>query len=154
MGFSLEEIRADVDAYLKDQVFPGQPVHIQSVEDDEILEHDAAGKVLPYIAYQLGDIQQWGSKSFVGPMSDDYVWPLYIKIVVASTPQGKDIGAQLYSRCLQRFLGVSFPWAGQVRKRAGGSMFPLVKSPGSTSAVVFPASFGLLIQLAEIEESS
>lgn len=101
------------------------------------------------MAYMVGDIQPWGSRSFTGPRGDDYVLPIYIKIVVAGgqSQSGIPTGAALYDRCLSRFLGASFDWAGQIRKRAGGSMFPIKKSDGATEAVVFPVSFGLVVQL-------
>lgn len=149
MSFSLLDIQEDVDTFIRDVVFSGQPVHEQAVEDLTILERMPNGKVRPYVAYLTGDIQPWGSRSFCGPRGDDYVLPVYFKIVVAgdNTPTGIPLGKQLAARCIDRFLGANFDWAGQVRKRAGGSMFPIKKSDGSTEAIVFPVSFGLTVQL-------
>lgn len=152
MSFSLSLIRADIDEFLKETVFPGQTVYKQSISDTTILGRDAAGKVIPYVAYQAGDLEPWGSETFAGAAHDDYALPLYIKIVVPGNQAGIDTGESLYDKCIQRFLGVSFPWAGNIRKRLGGVSFPLRKSDGSTEAVVFPVSFRILVQLATIPD--
>ncbi|MCK9603250.1 MAG: hypothetical protein M0R66_02700 [Candidatus Omnitrophica bacterium] len=154
MSFSLDDIYADLDSFLNDTVFPGQAVHEQAVSDITVLERFASGAVKPYIAVQYGDLQQWGSTSFVGPMGDDYVLPVYLKIVVAGdeSATGIPLGKQLYSQCIQRFLGASFDWAGQIRKRAGGAQIPIKKSTGAVEALVIPVSFGIVIQLTDVPD--
>lgn len=154
MSFSLEDIWADVATFLKVTVFPGQPVHEQAISDTTILERFANGSVKPYVAVQYGPIQPWGSTSFVGPMGDDYMLPIYLKIVVAGdeSPTGIPLGKTLYSRTIQRLLGKSFDWAGQIRIRVGGDQLPIPSSTGAVEAVVFPVSFALGIQLAEVPD--
>ena len=146
MAFSLETIDAAVLAYLRTTVFPGQTVHEQAVADDTLLERGPNGAVIPYVTYAMGDLQQWGSHSFTGPMGDDYVFPIHLKIVVPG--DGVGVGKKLYANCISRMLGVGFAWAGEIKKRAGGLQFPIKKSDGSVEAIVFPVSFGLDIQLS------
>ena len=147
MTFSLSTLRSGIDTYLKNTVFPGQKVYKQAVADTTILQTDSAGVVKPYVSYALGDLQQWGSTSMIGARGDDYVLPLYLKIVVPGSDAGILIGEALYDRCIDLFLGHKFTASGAVRKRAGGSQFPLTKADGATEAIVYPVSFGIVTQL-------
>lgn len=144
--FSLDKIEADILEALDEDVFPGQEVVEQAYEDTKTLLLNAAGDITPYIAVQFGDLQPWGSTSFVGPRGDDYVIPLYL-LCVAPTPA---IARGLRNRGIDLFLGQSFEWAGQIRKRVGGGIYPMKKSDGTTSAYIAPLSFGLVCQLVTI----
>lgn len=154
MSFSLSDIRADLNTFLDGTVFPGQTLYQQAISDTTILENFANGSVKPYVAVQYGDIQPWGSTSFVGPMGDDYMLPIYLKIVVAGdqSETGVPLGQLLYDRCIQRFLGAHFDWAGQIRKRVGGDSIPIKSDTGAIEAMVFPVSFALGIQLAQVAD--
>lgn len=156
MSFSLEDIWADLETFLDDTVFPGQTVHEQAISDTTILERFTSGAVKPYVAVQYGDLQPWRSTSFLGPMGDDYVLPVYLKIVVAGdeSSTGVPLGKTLYAQCIRRFLGASFDWAGQIRKRAGGSQIPIKKSTGAVEALMIPVSFGIVLQLVDVPDLS
>jgi len=144
--FSLDVIEQDVLDFLVTTVFPGQEVVEEAIPDIQTLKRTATGAVNPYVVVQLGDPQPWGSYSFMGPRGDDYSLPVYIQIVVPKP----SIGRSLRSRAIDLFLGASFEWAGEVRKRVSGGQFPIKNSDGAVEAYLYPASFGLLIQLHTI----
>ncbi len=147
MSFSITTLRADIHTALDTVVFPGQTVYKQSIPDTTILSRTSNGLVEPYVSYALGDLQQWGATSMIGARGDDYVLPLYLKIAVPGSDDGISIGEQLYDRCINLFLGQKFDGAGEIRKRAGGSQFPIKKTDGSIEAIIFPVSFGIVTQL-------
>lgn len=149
MSFSITQLRADVDSYLRTTVFPGQTVYKQSIEDTEILERDPTGEVVPYVSYATGHVQQYGARSMIGARGHDYVFPIYLKIVVPGSSDGVDIGEALSDRCTNLFIGADFDWSGEVRTRVSGVQFPIRKSDGGTDAVVFPLSFAITTQLTE-----
>lgn len=146
MAFSLDQIEEDILAYLDTTVFPGQEVVEQAIPDINTVQRDALGKIKPYVTVQIGDIQPWGSTSFVGPRGDDYVLPLYLQ-VVSPVPR---TGRRIRSRGIDVFLGASFDWAGQIRKRVSGGQMPITNSDGAVECYIYPLSFGIVIQLATI----
>lgn len=146
--YSLEQIETEVLEYLDEEVFPGQSVIEQAIPDLETVVRRANGSIAPYVAVELGDIQPWGSRSFVGPQGDDYVLPIYLRIV-AGDPA---IARRLRTRGVQLFLGATFDWAGDMRKRNSGGMFPMKNSDGAVECYIAPASFGIVVQLSEIPE--
>lgn len=146
MTFSLEQIEEDIIAFLDTTVFTNQETVEQAIPDIETVLRDSTGRVKPYVAYQLGDPQPWGSTSFMGPRGDDYMLPIYLRIV---TPTPK-IGRQLRSMGIDKFLGASFEWAGQIRKRVSGGVFPLTNSSGAVECYITTASFAIGVQLQTI----
>lgn len=147
--FSLEQIEQEVIDSLKNDVFPGQDVYEEAVPDNlEMVRRPVSGQLIPYVTIQVEDTQPWGSRSFMGPMGDDYVLPVRYQ-VIAPTPE---IGRQLRSFALQRFLGLSFDWAGQIRKRVSGGSLTMKNSDGAVECYIYPASFGIVVQLAEIPD--
>jgi len=144
--FSLDVIEQDVLDFLTTTVFPGQEVVEEAIPDIRTLKRTATGAVDPYVVVQLGDTQPWGASSFVGPRGDDYSLPVYLQMVVPVP----SIGRKLRSRAIDLFLGASFDWAGAVRKRVSGGQFPIKNSDGAVEAYLYPASFGILIQLHTI----
>ena len=139
MANNLEAIQNAVIAEI--QSMP-QKTYEQAVPDAASLKRTPAGAVDVYITYQFGDIQASGVTSFAGPRADDYQMPLYVQ-VIAPTPQ---TARQVYNRLMDKLLGSTFPYTGNIRKRAGGGMWPITGSTNAVECYVFPASFGLLIQ--------
>lgn len=142
MAFSLDTTQAEILAYLDAQFV--QPVIEQGIPDTQTVRRNTAGAIDPYIAVSFGMPVQQGSRGFSGAFHDDYVLPLY-GVVIAPTPE---IARELGNKFVRVFLGKGFSWAGEVRQRSGGPMFPMVQSSGATEAYAFPVSFGLLMQLS------
>lgn len=141
---SEEQIQEDILEYLAGAL--SQPVVEQAIPDSNTVVRNAAATIEPYVAIQFGDLQVGRTTSFAGPGGDDYILPIYTQ-AVAPTPR---IARRISNRVRLALIGAPFDWAGQVRKRPGGGMFPLVTSNGATEAYQFPASFGVLIQFADL----
>lgn len=146
MVFSLEQIQEDILTYLDTVVFPAEEVVEQAIPDINTVKRNGSGLIDPYVVVQIGDIQPWGSTSFVGPRGDDYVLPLYLQVV---SPIPK-LSRRLQNQAIDRFLGASFPWAGQIRKRVSGGQMPITNSDGTVECYINPVSFGIVVQLATI----
>lgn len=144
--FSLDYVQEQIAEFLNFTVFPGQETVEHSYEDVQFRVLNQAGSLDPYVAYTFADIQQEGTKSMVGPRGDDYVLPVRL-LCVAPTAA---IARQLSNRSIDLFLGADFEWAGQVRKRAGGAIFPMTRSDGAVQAYVAPVSFGIVCQLVTL----
>lgn len=142
MAVSLDTIADAVLAHLRDEI-PFEVVEHAIPDSETVLRDKTTGKIKPYIAVQFGDIIQQGSRSFNGPRGDDYTLPIYIQ-VIAPEPSDTRRGA---SKVTDVFLGEGFTWAGLVRKRLGGAMFPMEGTNAGTEAYIAPLSFGLLIQI-------
>lgn len=143
MAYSLEEIQEGILEHLNEAL--PQPVYEQAVPDIQTLRRTPAGDIDPYVAIQFGDIQNGRGKSMAGPIGHDYILPIYIQ-VVGPTPR---IARRISNRAVFAILGESFPWSGSVTKRSGGNMWPIVNSNNATEAYLFPASFGVLVQLSD-----
>lgn len=117
-------------------------VHEQAVPDAKTVLRDKTGRIQPYYAIQLGDLQQGRGRSMIGPRGDDYGMPFYVQCIDSDASGSR----MLYNRLLDAVLGATFPWAGNVRKRPGGAMFTMTNSDGATECYTFPASFSLLVQ--------
>lgn len=146
MPFSLTYVEDQIIASLREDIFPNHDVYEQAIPDIQTVERSSTGEVVPYITFQLGDPQPWGTTSFVGPRGDDYVLPVMWQAIVPTPADGR----ALRGMGLDRFLGLSFDWAGQIRKRVSGGQFPLKNSDGAVEAYIFPASFGIVTQLVTI----
>ena len=139
---SLEEIQEGFLADLEDNLV--QPVYETAIPDHVSVLRNDHGDIEPYVSIQFGDTQPGRVTSFVGPWGDDYEIPIYMQ-TIAPTPR---IARKMANKIVEFMLGADFEWSGQVRKRAGGSMFPLVGSNGATQAYMYPLSFKLLMQMA------
>lgn len=143
MAFTVDALQADILAYLDEQFV--QPVIDQGYVDSVTIRRNPQGKIEPYIAVDFGDEQQGRARSFIGAWGDDYVMPVYFR-VVGTTPK---ISRDLKNKLTRVLLGQTFPWAGQVRKRAGGGVWPVMNAGGSAvEAYVTPASFGIVLQMS------
>lgn len=123
-----------------------QEVVEQAVPDTSTVLRNSEGAIDPYIAIQFGDLQQGYTSNMASVRGDDYILPIYTQ-AVGPTPK---IARQVANRVVDKLLGKTFTYAGNIRKRPGGGMFPIVATNGATEAYMFPASFGLLIQWAEV----
>lgn len=141
---SEEQVQEEILAHLETVL--AQPVVEQAIPDSKTVRRNSVGAVEPYVAIQFGDLQVGSTTSFAGPVGDDYILPVYTQ-AVGSTAR---IARQVSNRVRLALIGASFDWAGQIRKRPGGGMFPIVSSNGATEAYQFPASFGVLIQFADL----
>ena len=142
MPSSLEQAQTLTLAFV-DALLTGQSVTERAIPDVQTLDRNSLGAITPYVCMQFGDSQPKGSTSFVGPMGDDYVLPIYIQIIAGNMSDAQKIS----NKTLFGFLGQSFPWAGQVEKRVSGAVFPILNSDGATEAYMAPLSFGLPINL-------
>lgn len=151
MSFSISVVKADIRTYLENVVFPGQDFFTQLVSDTVILKRDARGKVVPYVAFQFGDIRYAGNETFAGARSANYRIPIKGKIVVAG--EDYDIGDGLRDRFYNLFYGSSFEWAGEIRPMEGiSSEFPLRKSDGATEAIILPVGVGITTDMIDIPD--
>lgn len=142
MAFSLDVVQDEIIAFL-DANFH-EPFVEQAIPDIETVKRNKQGKIDPYFSFQFGQVVQQGSEGFAGAFHADYQLPIYFQ-AVAPTPV---IGRKMANKLTREFLGAGFSWAGEVRQRSGGPMFPMVQSTGAAEAYVFPSSFGLLMQLS------
>lgn len=117
----------------------------QGIPDGTNVERRADGKIKPYFAYQFGDTQQEGSRSFHGPKGDDYVVPLYVQCVAPSAGEARAM-ANLVT---MGALGATFTYGGSLRKRPGGALWPIIASNAAIEAYEAAISFGLLVQLID-----
>lgn len=142
MAFSLDVVQDAVLAHLRAEM--AQPIIEQAIPGPETVVRDENGQINPYVALQFGDIQPLaGGKSLIGPRGDDY----WIGIYCQSIAPRPDVARKMSNRLVDVFLGETFPWAGNVRKRAGYGMFPISTSTGATEAYEFPSFFQLLVQI-------
>lgn len=123
------------------------PVFEQAIPDANTVRK-VDGKVQPYLAIQFGDLQDRVSgRGFTGVRSNDYELPIYVQVVAADPRIARKIAS---GPVLDTMLGLSLDWTGEVRKRPGGGMWPIVNSNGATEAYLAPSSWGVTVQLAEV----
>lgn len=146
MPFSLTVTEQKIIDFIRDTVFPAYDCYEEAVPDIDTLKRDTNNELVPYITFQIGDPQPWGSSSFAGPRGDDYSLPVRWQAVVPEPPMGRAIRGM----GIDKFLGASFPWAGNIRKRVSGGQFPLKSSDGAVEAYLYPASFGIVVQMETI----
>lgn len=142
--FNLIEIQDKIIDQLADN--SPFPVAEQAIPDAETVVK-VGGKIEPYIALQFGDLQdRAGGRGFTGVRHNDYELPIYIQVVSADMSKARKIrdGA-----VLDMMLGFSQAWAGEVRKRPGGGMWPITNSNGATEAYLYPSSWAVTVQLHE-----
>lgn len=122
------------------------PLVEQAIPDSNTVVK-VSGVIEPYAALQFGDLQERaGGKGFTGVRGDDYELPIYIQVVSADTKVARKIAS---GQVLDALLGFSQDWTGEVRKKSGGNMWPIVNSNGATEAYLFPSSWAVTVQLHE-----
>ena len=123
-----------------------QPVFEQAIPDAETVRK-VDGQIVPYVALQFGDLQFIASgRGFTGVRTDTYDLPIYVQVCAADATVARKIAS---GTVLSALLGLTFSWTGQLRKRPGGGMWPLVNSNGATEAYLFPSSWAVRVQLNE-----
>lgn len=143
MALSIETVQQGVLDLLDAAI--AQPIYEQSIPDiNTVRRNETTRKIDPYVAIQFGDLQQGRRYNMATPMGDDYILPIYTQAIA---PTAK-VARQINNRVVMALLAQSLPWAGSIRKRSGGNMWPLVNSNAATEAYSAPASFGLLVQLS------
>ena len=143
MAFTLETVQDDILAYLGSAVV--QDVLEQGFPDIETVPKGPDGKVVPYYSVRFGDTYQSGAGAMAGAYGDDYRLQLTIT-AVAPTPE---IARRMSNKIVRVFLGKTFDWAGQIRKRWGGGMLSTNASNSATEAYAFPSAFDITVQFAE-----
>lgn len=146
MALNLSDIKAEIREYIRDQF--SQPVVEQSVPDYKSVRREA-GAIVPYIAFHFGDLQRMyrGGQGFSGTRYNDHELPIYFQ-AIASTPEK---ASAIADRVIDVMLGADFEFTGQIRKRPGGGMFPIVESNAATEAYQFPSSFAVTVNLLDTD---
>lgn len=122
------------------------PLVEQAIPDEDTVRK-VSGKIEPYAAIQFGDLQDRAAgRGFSGVRGNDYELPIYVQVVAAETTKARKIASGVV---LDALLGFSLDWAGEVRKKSGGNMWPLVNSNGATEAYLYPSSWAITVQLHE-----
>lgn len=120
------------------------PLVEQAIPDEDTVRK-VAGKIEPYAAIQFGDLQDRVSgRGFSGVRYDDYELPIYVQVVAAEPTRARKLAS---GQVLDALLGFSQDWTGEVRKRPGGGMWPIVNSNGATEAYLSPSSWAVTVQL-------
>lgn len=117
-----------------------------ALPDGVTLQRDKYGYFQPYVSIVFGDLQQIGSRNMASSLHHDYRLPFFISVVSPDTASGRAIANKLQVK----LLGWGTDWTGQVEKRSGGLIYSLPAQMPSEEAYVFPASFEVTIQVAEI----
>lgn len=122
------------------------PLVEQAIPDADTVRK-VGGKIEPYAALQFGDPQDRAEgRGFTGVRGNDYELPIYIQVVAAETTRARKLAS---GQVLDVMLGFSQDWTGEVRKKSGGNMWPLVNSNGATEAYLYPSSWAVTVQLHE-----
>lgn len=143
MALNIVDIQDQVFDFMEAAVKP-YPLEEQGIPDaDTVRKVD--GKIEPYIALQFGDLQRRvNGETFAGVRTFDYELPIYVQVCAAEPRLVRQISNGVV---LDKLLGFSTRWTGEVRKRPGGAMWPITNSTGATEAYVFPSSYALTVQL-------
>lgn len=144
MALNLVEVQDEIFSTF-DAAIP-QPLVEQGVPDaDTVRKVD--GKIEPYVALQFGDLQFIASgQGFTGVRTNTYDLPIYVQVCAADAAIARKIAS---GNVLDALLGLKFSWTGELRKRPGGGMWPVVNSNGATEAYLFPSSWAIRVQLAD-----
>jgi hypothetical protein len=143
MTLTLTLIRDEVEELLNDEF--AQPVFRGGVPTGDTLVY-VGTKVNPYLVLNFADIGRGAGRVFSGTRGDDYNQPINV-FCVAST---SDIAEGLQIKVIDKLLGFSPQYAGQLVKRGGGGTFIVTNSAGAVAAYVSMVSFTCTIQLLEI----
>lgn len=145
MALNLVEVQDEILATLQAAI--PQPVVEQAIPDANTVRK-VNGQITPYLALQFGDLQFIASgQGFTGVRTNDYDLPIYVQVCAADPTIARKIAS---GNVLSALLGLSFPWTGELRKRPGGGMWPIVNSNGATEAYLFPSSWATRVQIADV----
>lgn len=141
MSFSLEDVQTEILAFLDDQF--AQDIIEQAYPDITSVPKGPDGRIKPYLSVRFGDLIQSGPRAMSGTFDDDFRLQLTITPVAPTPARAR----QLANKVTRVFLGKTFDWAGQVRKRWGGGMLSTSESNAATEAYAFPTAFDITVQL-------
>lgn len=142
---NIVEVQDRILQSLRDSI--PQRVEEQAILNEDTVLRDSVGKIRSYVAVSFGDIQfRSGGQTFAGSRYDDYDLPVYIQVVASTQDDARKIA---YDNVLSALMGEKFKWTGQIRKRPGGALWPLIASNGATEAYLAPVSFGVTVQMAD-----
>lgn len=145
MALNLVDVQEDVFEALASAL--PQPLYEQAIPDANTVRK-IGGQVVPYVALQFGDLQEVAAgRGFTGVRTNTYDLPIYIQVCAADPSIAREIASR---NVLDAMLGIKFPWTGELRKRPGGGMWPLVNSNGATEAYLVPSSWALRVQLNDV----
>lgn len=145
MAFSLDEIEDGILDFLRSGLEPAQQVYDDYIPNTKTLRRNQSGEIVPYVVVQFGDLQPRSSYSMVGPRGGDYELPVYAQCISAD-PR---IARRISNKVVRLFLGETFPWAGDVRKRPGFNMFTIDSSDSSVEAYSAPTFFAVTVQVSD-----
>lgn len=139
---NISDVQDAILAHLDTSV--AQMVVEQAIPDAQSVLRGANGQVQVYVATQFGDLQRtYNGQAVAGVRHDDYELPVYIQVVA---PQPKIARKLASDKILDSMLGFSTAGTGEVRKRPGGGMWPILSSNGATEAYLFPSSYAVTVQ--------
>lgn len=141
MAYSLDVSQQNILDLLESEM--AQPVFEVAIPEPETVKRNSKGQVTPYIAIQFGDLQDGFSETFGGARTGDFWLPIYLQAIASDASISRKIG----NRLIRVLLGYSEQYGGEVKKRMGGSMFPIGNMDGTIAAYITPSSFGVKIQL-------
>ena len=145
MAFSIDVVQDEILAHLKAAIEPAQMVYEDYIPNTKTLRRNLSGEVVPYVVVQFGDLQPRNAYAMTGAWDDDYELPIYIQSISADPK----ISRRISNKVVRTFLAQSFPWSGDVRKRAGFNMFTIDSSDSSIEAYASPAFFNVVIQVSD-----
>jgi hypothetical protein len=107
---NLETVQEAIIALLESEM--AQDCYEQAIPDSKTVRRNSAGQVVPYVAYQFGDLLQVGATSFVGPRYHNYVLPFSTQSVAASA----SIARRISNKITDVLLGYSSAHTGSIYK--------------------------------------
>lgn len=143
MTLSLSLIQQQIDTKLSTDF--AQPVYDTGVPTSANLVR-VNGMLDPYLVRTFSDIGQGSTTSFAGARGDDYVQPVNFMAVAPTSA----IAEQLRIKLVDRFLGYSPQYAGEMNKRRGGGTFTVQSEAGAVEAYVAVVSFVCTVQILEL----
>lgn len=139
---NISDVQDAILEHLEDSI--PQMVVEQAIPDAQTVLRDSKGNVQVYVALQFGDLQRaYTGQAVAGVRHDDYELPVYIQVVA---PQPKIARKLASDKILDAMLGFSTDGTGEVRKRPGGGMWPILSSNGATAGYLFPSSYAVTVQ--------
>lgn len=116
---------------------------------DAFTVRKVGGQVVPYAAIQPGMPQRRsGGTGFTGVRNNDYTFPFQIQVIAADPTEARKIAC---GALFNAALGFKSSFSGEMEQRPGGQMFSITTSNGATEAYQYATSWGITVQLTEIE---
>lgn len=142
---NLSQVKDEIRAYIHDTF--AQTVVEQAVPDARTVKREN-GKIPLYIAFHFGDLQRMyqGGQGLAGVRNNDHELPIYFQSI---GPDPVSAG-QTADRVVDVMLGADFEFTGEIRKRPGGGMFPIIASNDAVEAYQFPSSFAVTVNLLDV----